>query len=185
MKKKAKFSLGMRLALVQGTLIIAIMSVFTVVLTTYISNRFDKRTEGDLTQQVQMLGKTMSSFNSVLAASSDKLASIFRTYFPGSFSLNAAKSTTMGDKQVPQLIAGTVTLNQNTEIVDRFTEVTKAVGTIFVRSGDDFIRISTSLKKEDGSRANGTVLDRNHPAYQGLLRGKPLSARRCCSARIT
>jgi methyl-accepting chemotaxis protein len=177
MKKKAKFSIGTRMALVQTGLIVAIMSIFTVALTIYISNRFDKRTEGDLTQQVQMLGKTLSSFNSELAASSEKLASVFRTYFPGSFSLNTSNMSMVGDKQVPQLTAGSTTVNQNTEIVDRFTEVTKAVGTVFARSGDDFVRVATSLKKQDGSRANGTALDRNHPAYQGLLKGEAFSGK--------
>jgi methyl-accepting chemotaxis protein len=55
--------------------------------------------------------------------------------------------------------------------VDHFSITTKTACTVFVRSGDDFIRIASSLKKEDGSRAVGTLLDRTHPAYQGLLKG--------------
>ncbi len=172
MKQKAKFSIGTRMALVQVALMVVIMGVFTISLTSYISNKFDKRTEGDLTQQVQMLGKTLSSFHVELASSSDKLMSVFKTYFSGTFSLNTSGMSTIGDKQAPQLSAGSVVLNNNTEIVDRFTEVTKAVGTVFARSGDDFVRVSTSLKKQDGSRAIGTMLDRNHPAYQGLVKGE-------------
>ncbi|MFT5963088.1 MAG: methyl-accepting chemotaxis protein, partial [Burkholderiaceae bacterium] len=47
--------------------------------------------------------------------------------------------------------------------------------TIFVKSGSDFIRISTSLKKENGDRAIGTVLDRTHPAYALLTAGQSYS----------
>ena len=40
---------------------------------------------------------------------------------------------------------------------------------MFARSGDDFVRVTTSLKKQDGSRAIGTLLDRKGPAYAPLL----------------
>jgi hypothetical protein len=36
--------------------------------------------------------------------------------------------------------------------------MTGGVATLFVRSGEDFVRISTSLTKQDGSRAIGTAL---------------------------
>jgi methyl-accepting chemotaxis protein-2 (aspartate sensor receptor) len=49
--------------------------------------------------------------------------------------------------------------------VDRFTSITGAVATIFVKSGDDFVRISTSLKNEQDERDVGTLLDRTDPAY--------------------
>ena len=42
----------------------------------------------------------------------------------------------------------------------------------FARTGDDFIRVTTSLKKQDGERAYKTLLDRNHPAYPLMQEGK-------------
>lgn len=63
--------------------------------------------------------------------------------------------------------------NPTNDVCDRFTAITGgSVATIFKREGEDFLRVATSLKKEDGTRAVGTTLDRNHPAYQGLLRGE-------------
>jgi len=41
-----------------------------------------------------------------------------------------------------------------------------------VRDGDDFMRVSTSLKKADGSRALGTFLGKTHPGYQALISGQ-------------
>jgi methyl-accepting chemotaxis protein len=58
------------------------------------------------------------------------------------------------------------------DAIDRFTGVTGAVATLFVRQGDDFQRVSTSLRKEDGSRAVGTMLDHNHPGYKKVLAGE-------------
>lgn len=63
--------------------------------------------------------------------------------------------------------------NPTNDVCDRFTAITGgSVATIFKREGEDFLKVATSLKKEDGTRAVGTTLDRNHPAYQGLLRGE-------------
>ena len=172
MKKPAKFSLGVRLSLVQAVIVFVVMGIFTVTLSLLITKKLEQRTEKDLTQQVTLLANFMSSYHVAQADSADKMMAVFRTYFPGSFRVDPSKTVAIGDKQVPTLSAGSVALNLNTEIVDRFTLITKDVATIFVRSGDDFIRASTSLKKEDGSRAIGTALDKTHPAYQGLLKGE-------------
>ena len=172
MKKQARFSLGVRLSFVQAVLVVVVMLVFTQSLYIFIASRLEKRTEQNLSQQVSLLGNLMSSYHAALVDSVGKMNVVFSSSFPGAFTLNTAKTIAIGEKQAPSLSAGPVTLNLNTEIVDKFTNMTKAVGTVFVRSGDDFIRISTSLKKEDGSRAIGTALDRTHPAYQGLLNGE-------------
>jgi signal transduction histidine kinase/CheY-like chemotaxis protein len=172
MHKPVKFSLGVRLSLVQTVLIIVVMGIFNQLLTMYITTRLGKRTEQELSQQVSLLVNSMSSYHDALADSASKLNAVFCTYFPGKFAVDLTKTIKIGDKQTPTITAGSTKLNLNTEIVDRFTAVTKGVGTVFVRSGDDFIRVATSLKKEDGNRAVGTALDRTHPAYQGLLKGE-------------
>lgn len=38
-------------------------------------------------------------------------------------------------------------------------------------TGDDFLRVTTSVKGADGKRAVGTLLDRSHPAYRSLRGG--------------
>lgn len=172
MHRPVRFSLGVRLSLVQAVLIIIVMAVFINALTTYITQRLDKRTEQELSQQVSMLVDTMSAYHAALADGSGRLSAVFQTYFPGTFAVDPAKTVTIAGKKTPAISSATTTLNLNTAIVDRFTAVTKAVATVFVRSGDDFIRVSTSLKKEDGSRAVGTVLEKTHPAYPGLLKGE-------------
>ena len=172
MNKPVRFSLGVRLSLVQAIVIIVVMGIFIQSLTTYILNRLEKSTEQELSRQVTLLVNSMSSYHATLADSAGKLCAVFRTHFPGSLTLDSSKTVAIGDKQTPTITAGSTTLNLNTEIVDRFTSVTQAVGTVFVHSGEEFIRVSTSLKKEDGSRAIGTALERTHPAYQGLLKGE-------------
>ena len=63
-------------------------------------------------------------------------------------------------------------VNGDYDIVDRFTTSTGSVATVFARVGDDFLRITTSVKKEDGSRALGTFLGKQSPAFQDMVEGR-------------
>ncbi len=63
-------------------------------------------------------------------------------------------------------------VNNDTSAVDKFARDTGGVATVFAKKGEDFVRITTSLKKEDGERAVGTVLERTHPAYKLVLAGQ-------------
>ena len=67
--------------------------------------------------------------------------------------------------------AGTV-LNNDFTLVDQFSKESGGVATVFAKKGEDFMRVTTSLKKQDGTRAMGTLLDRNHPAYKLVVAGQ-------------
>ena len=57
------------------------------------------------------------------------------------------------------------------EYIDRFTEDMNVVATIFAKNGDEFTRIITTIKDDDGNRIIGTNLDRNGPVYDEILNG--------------
>uniref|UniRef100_UPI0009E80211 methyl-accepting chemotaxis protein n=1 Tax=Aliarcobacter cryaerophilus TaxID=28198 RepID=UPI0009E80211 len=66
------------------------------------------------------------------------------------------------------LTSNGVILNNNNSIIDKFTQTTGAVATIFVKQDDGFFRIATSLYKEDGSRAIGTFLAKDSQAFSKI-----------------
>jgi methyl-accepting chemotaxis protein len=66
-----------------------------------------------------------------------------------------------------------VAINNDTSAVDKFTRDTGGVATVFAKKGDDFVRITTSVKKQDGERAIGTPLEHTHPAYKLAQSGQP------------
>ncbi|MDC8783625.1 methyl-accepting chemotaxis protein [Roseateles koreensis] len=68
-------------------------------------------------------------------------------------------------------------LNGNTTQVDKFTANTGGVATVFAAKGDDFERITTSLKNAKGERVVGTLMGKQHPAYPSVSAGKPYSGR--------
>ncbi|MBY6224669.1 methyl-accepting chemotaxis protein [Ferrimonas balearica] len=98
-------------------------------------------------------------------------AQVFADLFPGPFSLSGQSSSSSA-LRTPELFSNLEVMNGRDEEVDRFASLTDGNATIFVRSGDDFVRIASSLRKEDGSRATGTTLKTAHPAYQRLLAGQ-------------
>ncbi|SON50074.1 methyl-accepting chemotaxis protein [Vibrio tapetis] len=67
-------------------------------------------------------------------------------------------------------------LIDDTKLVDSFTRDTGAVATLFAPFGDDFIRVSTSLKNPSNKRVVGSTLGKNHPGYQKIKSGQPYYA---------
>jgi methyl-accepting chemotaxis protein len=111
-------------------------------------------------------------FASQLERGTDRLMGALQFGLPESFHLDNVNTVKIGDKTVPTLRHGARALNLDFAVVDRFTADTGGIATLFVRQGDDFVRVTTSLKKEDGSRAVGTALDRTHPAYARIMAGE-------------
>jgi len=68
-------------------------------------------------------------------------------------------------------------LNGNFTQVDKFSSATGGVATVFALKGDDFERITSSLKKQNGERAMGTMLGSQHPAFTALKAAKPYTGR--------
>jgi len=87
------------------------------------------------------------------------------------------ESTMLLDTATGELKSYGAAVNNQFGPVDEFTKSTGGVGTVFSKKGDDFLRVTTSLKKQDGERAMGTLLDRSHPAYKLMLAGQPYTGR--------
>jgi hypothetical protein len=68
---------------------------------------------------------------------------------------------TVAGKTVPGLYFGTTKVNNNFAVVDAVKQAMGGTATLFVKSGSEFVRVSTNVQKADGSRAIGTILDPN------------------------
>jgi Cache 3/Cache 2 fusion domain len=74
-------------------------------------------------------------------------------------------------KDVPGLYFGATEMNNNFDVVDQVVKETGGTATLFVRSGEEYVRVTTNLKKSDGSRAIGTILDPKGPAIEMIKKG--------------
>ena len=75
-------------------------------------------------------------------------------------------------KSVPAIHFGTTKMNNNFVLVDEVQKEAGGTATIFVKSGDEFVRVATNVKKDDGSRAIGTNLDPKGKAIAAIAKGE-------------
>ena len=130
-----------------------------------------------LASEARLLADQLDTFHSTLRESTQRLSGLFEKRFAGGLRLAAEQTLTVAGVATPALYLADRALNNDFREVDDFRQMTAGVATVFVRSGADFIRISTSLTKQDGSRAIGTQLDHQHPAYARLMAGQPYVGR--------
>lgn len=98
-------------------------------------------------------------------------ADLFDKMFSAEFKLMDRRVNIAG-ANAPGLRHGRNLVNSSVAQVDRFAKMTGGTATVFVKDGNDFTRISTSLKKADGKRATGTSLGQSHPAYAEIMAGR-------------
>lgn len=172
MLKFNDLKIAAKVNLVLSTVIIVLLSAMMLFVASYLSHSLEEKSLFELTKTNQLVVDMVDAYNHSLEQSAEKLGNIFAANFPGKFKLDESSKIVIGDKPTPKLTINDATLNLNFVSVDHFNAMTGGVATIFAKSGDDFIRISTSLKKENGDRAIGTLLDRKHPAYALLSNGE-------------
>lgn len=78
--------------------------------------------------------------------------------------------TNMQDTAVPNLRFGPSEQTGRTILVDSVTRIGSGTATIFVKRGQQFLRIATNVKKADGSNAFGTELNPYGKAIESLLK---------------
>jgi methyl-accepting chemotaxis protein-2 (aspartate sensor receptor) len=117
----------------------------------------------------------MSAFDAFLSGERriGRFAAHLRSCLSADISLDTQRQVEVVGKRTPVLKNGNAVLNLDCTIPDRFTAQTGVTATIFARSGEDFVRISTSIKKQSGERALGTALNHAHPGYSRLIGGQP------------
>lgn len=75
------------------------------------------------------------------------------------------------------LVLGDDPLYNNNTFVDYLSDILKAKVTIFQKIEGGFLRISTSVTNEDGSRAVGTYIPSSSPVAQALEKGEDFNGR--------
>ncbi len=165
-------SIGTKLAIILGLIVVLAFSVSTVFLNRFLFSLLETKMQDQVKTKVQMVKDMVETYDNSLRRNVEELSSVFVSYYPEKMTLEPKKTMRIGAVDAPLLKAGSVVQNVRYERIDKFTSVTHAVATIFTRKDDDFLRIATSLKKQDGTRAIGTFLGREHPGYDPLMHGE-------------
>jgi hypothetical protein len=78
----------------------------------------------------------------------------------------------LGGISAPALYLGDSMMNNEFELVDGLTKIMEGTATLFANDGQEFVRVTTNVKKVDGSRAIGTKLNLNSGAGRAIKRGE-------------
>ncbi|MBF0327796.1 MAG: methyl-accepting chemotaxis protein [Nitrospirae bacterium] len=167
------FSIGKKLTIAISFVAIIFISIASTYIVFSVSGIIKKHNFSELGLETKLVSDMIAVEDISFRKGADKMSKVLLSYFPGKFSLESGSSFKIGETDTPVFRYEGRTLNMDFSGVDRFTAITGAVATVFAKKGDDFVRISTSLKKEDGkTRAVGTMLGKAHPAHAKLIAGE-------------
>ena len=168
-------SISTRLALLVATVTAAAFLLLALLIYRQVSASYEQRVEAGLSTSTALMRDAVALYDRSLTDSTGQMAALFRASLPpGEIAQDETQPMVAGDHTVASLqFAGVPLAAADAErVVDRFAEATHGVATLFVRNGDAFVRVATSLRNAQGERVIGTVLDPAHPAYARMLAGE-------------
>jgi methyl-accepting chemotaxis protein-2 (aspartate sensor receptor) len=168
-----RMSVGAKFAILACALAAGIVASFTIAVTYYAGQQVEHQALERIDDNNRAIGTMIALYDKAVSAEVDRYMSLFASFLPSDFVLDDTEKVQIGGIATPTLKAGDKPMNLDFSIPDQFLVHSGAIATIFARTGDDFVRVTTSLKKQDGTRAIGTLLDRHGPAYAPVAAGKP------------
>ena len=116
--------------------------------------------------KAEAIARSLDIFDQTMRLTAENAFGVFRRQFAPDFVLDEAAQGALSSDGKPVDAASIAE-------VDAFArDFPGANATVFVAQGDEFRRVTTSVKKESGERAVGTLLDRKSGAYPVLREGK-------------
>ncbi len=167
-------SLGTRLALIGLAALVLVFGMFAFAISQSSLHTLEANTQSAMHDQEAAMRDMIGLFDGTMRTEADRFLTAFADAAPGPYSVDPAQTVEIAGKPTPTFRSGDTVLNLNFSVPDKFFARTGGtIATVFARTGDDFVRVTTSLKKENGERAIGTLLDRAHPSYKALMAGEP------------
>ena len=171
------FSISAKLNLVLALAVLVVLGGAGTYLSHWLGEKSEARSMAEMDRSNQQVVDMVEAYASVLEHSAEMLGAQFTADLPKHLMIDPTRRMTSGQKELPVLFGETEILNNNFVLVDSYANNAHAIATVFVRHGDDFFRVATSLKKEGGERAVGTSLGNKHPAFAAMMAGSPFTGR--------
>ena len=165
-------SVGAKFAILACVLAATVVAGFTISVTHLAGQQIDAQALERMDDDSRAIGTMIRLYDKAVSAEVERYMTLFSSFLPTDFTLDEAQKVDIGGLATPTFKAGDKPINLDFSIPDQFLERSGAIATVFARTGDDFVRVTTSLKKQNGERAIGTLLDRKSPAYAPMLGGK-------------
>jgi methyl-accepting chemotaxis protein len=168
----ARVPLRFRVLVPMSIIIGSLVAGGTWVFTRSETARTEATVAADIGYRREALLDNMNSIDKLVAREVRRSMKVLHTEAARQGSVGIAGTTRLGDRTIPNLTLGGRPLVGSYALVDQVKELVDGTATIFVRSGDELIRVSTNVMKDD-QRAVGTLLDPRGSAAAALLKGEP------------
>ena len=174
----SRLSIGLRLSLLVTLAIALVMSLLVWLSYRQSAATFNAQSEQGLATATAVMHESLELYDRNLIENVQRLSGSLSTLLPEAQPrLDPRRRLLAGDRELPLLMAGDAPLLDGNTLLDRFTDNTGAVATVFIRDGEDFVRAATTVRNTEGERVLGTPLDRQSPAYRLMLQGLSYTGR--------
>ncbi len=171
LQKLRNLSIASKLALLALASILVVLTGLTIFTVTASTRSLMAVEIEGLKQRNQLVIDMIDAYDQGQKSPALTLLSVFRKLFPETFTL-AETTNRVGPETLRMIYADSDSINNETFQVDKFQALTGGVATVFVKRGNDFFRVSTSVVDAKNERVLGTPLGQQSPAYAALMRGE-------------
>ncbi len=175
MKKWHNLSLSTKFNLTQIFITVVVFIPFIITIATIMYTHTQKQVDYRLNQLANIINGSFDIFAQQVLSDTKKTLNTFHVVLEDVFgsvtndSYDLIGNINVGSSTGRDLLINGTAIGNNTQFIDRFSDHTGSVATIFSRNDEgDFVRITTSLRDLDNNRVLGTTLGKDHPAFDLL-----------------
>lgn len=180
-----RVSVGTRLATLACVLVALLFTVFAWALAHFAGRQLAEEAHARIADKEQSIRAMVGLFDNALSAEATRAMSLFESFLPPDFALDPTRTVDIGGVAAPTLSAGGQVLDLDYTIPDAFLKKSGAIATIFARDGDDFVRVTTSLKNRTARARSARGSTAPAPRMHRSSPGASTRASRTCSAART
>ncbi|GLQ46138.1 methyl-accepting chemotaxis protein [Dyella lipolytica] len=166
-----RHSLRVRLLLPVLALVLAVVVVVALVLATIEANRVKADAAASIKSQTSSLQSLLAVTRSIMLDSVHSSMRLLRQESDVLGTPSAGSEITVSGRHANELLLGNKPQSNTFQLVDSVTSTMGGTATLFSSAEDGFVRVSTNIKKDDGSRATGTQLDPHGPVIAEIRKG--------------
>ncbi len=171
LQKINNLSISWKTTIILGMILSTILIGINTFSANYTGDIISKKVSSQLQNRLHQLKETFVIYDELLKDTANSLYEAFESQF-GEIEIDSSQNIKVNGTNTPMMKNNGVILNNNFSYVDNYTKIKGSTATVFARMGDDFVRVTTSLKRPDGSRTLGTFLGKKSPAYKPIMNKK-------------
>ena len=138
------------------------------------SHQLDHR-HAEAKEQALVLARLLKVIDVLVSDQADNAMRLLKTQAGAMGESAVAGEVLIAGRTIPDLQLGAISLADNHLLVDSVSALSGGTSTVFVKAGDDFVRVATNVKHKNGLRAVGTKLNPQGKPITALRQALPFS----------